>query len=76
MSVSPINTSSVLNNAVSGMNQATAQLDQASQNIANGPGVDPKDVVSLSQASTNFQLNVAVMKSDDKMQKSLLNILT
>ena len=75
MSVSAINTNSVMSNAVSGMNHATAGLDQAAQNIASGP-LDPKDVVSLSQASTNFQANVAVLKSDDKMQKSLLNILT
>ena len=75
MSVSPVNTSSVYSNAVNGINNATAQLNQASQNIANGP-IDPKDVVSLSQASTNVQANVAVLKAEDKAQKSLLNILT
>jgi hypothetical protein len=75
MSISPVSTSSVLNNAVNGLDKADASLNQASQNIANG-SLDPKDVVSLSLASTNVQANVAVLKTDERTQKSLLNILT
>jgi hypothetical protein len=75
MSISPVSTNSVLNNAVGGLDKADAQLNQATQNIANG-SLDPQDVVSLSLASTNVQANVAVLKTDAQTQKSLLNILT
>ena len=43
------------------------------QNIAGG-SQDPQDIVSLSQASTSFKANAAVIRTDDQLSKTLLDI--
>ena len=72
MDVSAVNTTAT---AIQGLKKAQETLDGAAQNIAAG-SLDPQDVVSLLQASTNFKTNVAVLRAADEMNKSLLNITT
>jgi hypothetical protein len=73
MDASAVNLSSAQTNALQGLKKATNSLDQAAQNIASG-SLDPQDVVSLSQAATNFKANAAVLKTADEASQSLLNI--
>jgi hypothetical protein len=73
MDASAVNLSSAQTNALQGLKKAISSLDQAAQNIASG-SLDPQDVVSLSQAATNFKANAAVLKTADQASQSLLNI--
>jgi len=73
MDASAVNLNSSTTNALQGLKKATDTLDQAAQNIAGG-SLDPQDVVSLSQAATNFKANAAVLKTADQATQSLLNI--
>jgi hypothetical protein len=73
MDASAVNLSSAQTNALQGLKKATSSLDQAAQNIASG-SLDPQDVVSLSQAATNFKANAAVLKTADQASQSLLDI--
>lgn len=59
--------------ALQGLKKADNQLNQAAQDIAGG-SQDPLDVVSLSQAATSFKANAAVIKTQDQLTQSLLNI--
>ncbi|HVO01555.1 MAG TPA: hypothetical protein VMT54_05100 [Candidatus Cybelea sp.] len=65
--------SSTTANALQGLKKADNELNEASQNIAGG-SQDPKDIVSLSQAATSFKANAAVIKTQDEVTQSLLNI--
>jgi flagellar basal body rod protein FlgG len=66
---------------LSGMNRASASLDQAASRIAAAPfpGGDSVDLsaemVALMTARTSFAANVAVAKTEDQMSQSLLSIL-
>ena len=73
MDVSSVSTNSATTNAIDGLKKAQSQLEQASQNIAGG-SQDPQDIVSLSQAATGFKANAAVIKTDDELTKTLLDI--
>ena len=73
MDVSSVSTNSATTNAIDGLKKAQSQLEQASQNIASG-SQDPQDIVSLSQAATGFKANAAVIKTDDELTKTLLDI--
>ena len=73
MDVGSVSTSSATSTAIEGLKKATNTLQNAAQNIAGG-SQDPQDIVSLSQAATGFKANAAVIKTDDEMQKSLLDI--
>jgi len=73
MDVGSVSTSSTTANAIEGLKKAQSQLEQASQNIASG-SQDPQDIVSLSQAATGFKANAAVIKTDDELTKTLLDI--
>jgi flagellar hook protein FlgE len=70
MDVSGVN---VFSNAVDGLKKATAALDQAAQNIAGG-SLNPQDVVSLSQSAIGFKANAAVLRTEDEVTQSLLDI--
>src|SRR5262249_12263383 len=59
--------------ALQGLKKAQDQLQQAANSIAGG-SQDPEDVVSLSPASIGFKANAAVIRTDDQMQQSLLDI--
>ena len=73
MDVGSVSPSSTTANAIEGLKKAQSQLEQASQNIASG-SQDPQDIVSLSQAATGFKANAAVIKTDDELTKTLLDI--
>jgi len=66
----------VLNLALSGLSAATTQAAKASSNIVNASSTDSIDtsLVSLDVAKVNFGANADVIKTDEKMQKSLLDI--
>ena len=65
--------SNTASTALQGLKKSQDQLQQAANNIAGG-SQDPQDIVSLSQASTGFKANAAVLRADDEMQQSLLDI--
>jgi flagellar hook protein FlgE len=73
MDVGSVSTSSATSTAVEGLKKATNTLQNAAQNIAGG-SQDPQDIVSLSQAATGFKANAAVIKTEDEMTQSLLDI--
>jgi len=60
--------------AIEGLKRAQEKTQQAAQNIAEG-SLNPEDVVALSLAAADFKANVAVLKSEDEMTKSLLDIV-
>lgn len=60
--------------AIEGLKKAEEKTLQAAQNIAEG-SLNPEDVVSLSLAAADFKANVAVLKTSDEMNKSLLDIV-
>ncbi len=60
--------------AIEGLKRAEEKTLQAAQNIAEG-SLNPEDVVSLSLAAADFKSNVAVLKTQDDMTKSLLDIV-
>lgn len=72
MSISPA--SNVMATAVSGLKRAENDLDNTAQNIAEG-SLDPKDIVALSQTSNDFKANTAVIRTENEMSRSLLNII-
>ncbi|HVM84808.1 MAG TPA: hypothetical protein VMW18_13040 [Candidatus Binatia bacterium] len=65
--------SNTTSTALQGLKKSQDQLQQAANNIAGG-SQDPEDIVSLSEASTGFKANAAVVKVDSEMQQSLLDI--
>jgi hypothetical protein len=73
MDVGSVSTSNATTTAIEGLKKATNTIQNAAQNIAGG-SQDPQDIVSLSQAATSFKANAAVIKADDEMTKSLLDI--
>jgi hypothetical protein len=73
MDVGSVSTSSATSTAIEGLKKATNTLQNAAQNIAGG-AQDPQDIVSLSQAATGFKANAAVIKTEDEMTQSLLDI--
>jgi hypothetical protein len=73
MDVGSVSTSNATSTAIEGLKKATNTIENAAQNIAGG-SQDPQDIVSLSTAATSFKANAAVIKADDEMTKSLLDI--
>jgi flagellar hook protein FlgE len=69
--------SDALSIAVNGLNQAVSHATQSAGNIANasltGTNVDG-DLVNLSVAKTDYAANATVIKTEEKMQKALLDI--
>jgi len=68
---------SALPTAVTGLYQAVARATQSANNIANasltGKNVD-EDLVKLSMAKTDYAANAVTIKTEQKMQKALLDI--
>lgn len=60
--------------AIEGLKRAQEKTQVAAQNIAEG-ALNPEDVVALSLAAADFKANVAVLKSENEMTKSLLDIV-
>ena len=73
MDVSSVSTTNATSNAIEGLKKAQNTLDNAAQNIAGG-SQDPQDIVALSQAATSFKANAAVIKTDNEISKTLLDI--
>ena len=73
MDVGSVSTSRATSTALEGLKKATNTLQNAAQNIAGG-SQDPQDIVSLSQAATGFKANAAVIKTENEMTQSLLDI--
>jgi hypothetical protein len=73
MDVGAVSSSPATSTAIEGLKKATSTIENAAQNIAGG-SQDPQDIVSLSQAATSFKANAAVIKTDDEMTKTLLDI--
>jgi flagellar hook protein FlgE len=73
MDVSSVSTSNATSNAIEGLKKAQNTLNTAAQNIAGG-SQDPEDIVSLSQAAISFKANAAVIKTDNEISKTLLDI--
>jgi flagellar hook protein FlgE len=73
MDVSSVSTNNATSTAIEGLKKAQNTLDNAAQNIAGG-SQDPQDIVSLSQAATGFKANAAVIRTQDEMSKTLLDI--
>jgi flagellin-like hook-associated protein FlgL len=73
--------------ALQGLDQASSQLDaassslvQASANSASAKGnIDTVDlatqVVALTSAQVQFQLNLSALKTADQIQQNILNVL-
>ncbi len=72
MEVSPL--SSAPQSAIEGLKKAQEKMLESAENIAQG-SLDPEDLVSLSLAAAGFKANVAVLKTEDEMTKSLLDIV-
>lgn len=60
-------------NALEGLKKASSQIEQASQNIAEG-AVNAEDVVSLSLAATSFKANAAVIRTESETMQTLLDV--
>ena len=73
MDVSSVSTNNATSTAIEGLKKAQKTVDQAAQNIAGG-SQDPEDIVALSQAATSFKANAAVIKTDNEISKTLLDI--
>jgi len=73
MDVGSVSSNSTVSTAIEGLKKAQSTVDNAAQNIASG-SQDPEDIVALSQAATSFKANAAVIKTDNEIQKSLLDI--
>lgn len=66
--------SSTISTAVEGLRKAQTQIEESAKNIAEGPSVDPEDIVSLSLAANSFKANAAVIRTENETLKSLLDI--
>ncbi|MCB9948987.1 MAG: flagellar hook protein FlgE [Rhodospirillaceae bacterium] len=65
---------SVFGHALTGMNRAFDQADGAARRIAGG-NVEAEPVIDLLSAKTAVQANAAVVRTADRMQDRLLDIL-
>lgn len=65
---------SAISTAVEGLKKAQEQTLEAAESIASG-SLNPEDIVSLSLAAQNFKANVAVLKTENELSKSLLDIV-
>ncbi len=73
MDVGSVSSSNATSTAIEGLKKATNTVNNAAQNIAGG-SQDPQDIVSLSTAATSFKANAAVIKTEDELSKTLLDI--
>jgi flagellar hook protein FlgE len=65
--------------ALNGLQQAQSQLETVAKRIAGPQAVDGVDLsqeaVALLQARTDFQANLASLKTSDQMTQSLFDVL-
>jgi flagellar basal body rod protein FlgC len=62
--------------AAAGLNASTARFTASASRIAQNPHADlAGELVTQKQAATDFEANVAVLKTANSMEKQLLDIL-
>ncbi len=72
--MAPMN--SIVSIATAGLNASTARFDASAKRVAQDPHADlPAELVTQKTASLDFEANIAVMKTANKMAKSVLDIL-
>ncbi len=64
-----------ITSALSGLNTATKQVENAAQSIASDSSQDNliEDIVDIKVAETAYKANVAVLKVADELNEELLN---
>jgi len=64
-----------ITSALSGLNTATKQVENAAQNIASGSSQENiiEDVVDIKVAETAYKANVAVLNVADELNEELLS---
>ena len=64
-----------ITSALSGLNTATKQVENAAQSIATSPSQENliEDVVDIKVAETAYKANVAVLRVADELNEELLN---
>ena len=68
--------SAIASIAIAGMAASTARFEASAQRLAQDPRADlAKELVSQKFAAADFEANIAVIRSADKMTKTLLDIL-
>ena len=60
--------------ALEGLKMAQEKAARTAEEIAGG-SLEPEDMVSLSLAATGVKANVAVLKADAEMTRSILDIV-
>ena len=63
---------------LAGLDRATSSLNQTASRLATGPAdtVDLSvEILALMEARNNFETNIKVIRTEDQMTKSLLNLL-
>jgi len=69
--------STTFSTAINGMNQAVARATQSANNVVNASSTGSdiaKDLVDIKVASVEVAANATVIKAQQKMQESLLDI--
>jgi flagellar basal body rod protein FlgC len=68
--------SDLFSTAAAGIASATNRFEASAKRVAQDPRADlPSEIVQQKLASAEVEANVAVLKTADKMMKSLLDIL-
>jgi flagellar basal body rod protein FlgG len=63
---------------LAGLDSATSSLNQTASWLANGPAdtVDLSvEILALMEARNNFETNIKVIRTEDQMRRSLLDVL-
>ncbi len=63
-----------ITSALSGINNASARVDKAAQNIAEGGSQQEiiEDVVEIKQASVQYEASLSILKVTDELSQELL----
>ena len=68
--------SEIFSIAASGIASATHRFEASAKRVAQNPHADlAGEIVKQKQAATDVEANIAVLKTADKMMKSILDIL-
>ena len=65
-----------ITSALSGLNNATRQVEQSAQNIAEGASSSTQtieDIIDIKVAQTSYEANLAVIQTADELTQELLN---
>lgn len=65
-----------ITSAISGLNNATRQVEQSAQSIAGGASSSTQtieDIIDIKVAQTSYEANLAVIQTADELTQELLN---